>query len=102
MNLVCQDVYNFQMKMELFTQCPHSKIYRVAKTVHISIEKYTNLVSNQHCSHFKCMKVNILGKCIIKIPNLQEIMVSYNDFKSRQVCGSRTAFILFDVETQCC
>ena len=72
-----QRTYDFQIKMELFTQCPHSEIYRVIKIVHISTEKVTNKVINQHCLPFNCMKVNILGKCIIKIPNLQQVMVLY-------------------------
>ena len=45
--------------------------------MHISTEKVTNLVINQHSLHFKCMKVNIFGKCIIKLSNLQHIMVLY-------------------------
>ena len=40
-------------------------------------KKVTNLVINQHCLHFKCMKVNILSKCITRIPNLQQIIVLY-------------------------
>ena len=69
--------YDFQIKVELFTQCPQEEIYRVVKIVHTSTEKITNFVINQHCLHFKCMKVNNFGKCITKIPNLQPIMVLY-------------------------
>ena len=52
----------------------HLVNYRVVKIVHISTEKVTNLVINQPYFPFKC-DVNILGKCIIKLPNLQQIMV---------------------------
>ena len=65
MNLVCQAIrLSNKKKMELFTQCSHGEIYTVLKIVPISTEKITNLVINQHCLHFKCMKVNIFGKCI--------------------------------------
>ena len=40
-------------------------------------KKVTNLLINHHSLHFKCMKVNIFGKCIIQLPNLQQIMVLY-------------------------
>ena len=55
--------------MELLTQCSHGEKYRVVKIAHISTEKVANLVINQHSLHFKCMKVNIFGKCIIKLYN---------------------------------
>ena len=35
-------------------------------------KRITNLVISQYSLHFKCMKVNILDKCIIKIPDLQK------------------------------
>ena len=36
-------------------------------------KRVTNLIISQHCLHFKYMKVSILGKCIIKIPDLQKV-----------------------------
>ena len=47
----------------------HSKLYIYQQN------KITNLVINQPYFPFKCMDVNILDKCIIKLPNLQQIMV---------------------------
>ena len=32
-----------------------------------TVIKSVNFVNNQHCLHFKRIKVNILGRCIIKI-----------------------------------
>ena len=53
------------------TQWLHGKIYRVVKLRIFQHDRVTNLVISQQCLHFKYMKVNILGKFIIKIPDLQ-------------------------------
>ena len=76
MNLVYQDIrLSNKNGNYIFTQCPHGEIYRVVQIAHISTEEGNSL-------HFECMKVNLFGKCMINLPNLQQIMVFYRVYLS--------------------
>ena len=76
-NLVCQDIRLSNKNGAVHSISAWWNIQGGQNCAYFQQKKITNLVINQHCLHFRRMKVNILGKCIIKIPNLQQIIVLY-------------------------